>query len=97
MQRKHFELAPLILLCIFTGKLLVLNSWSYQEAIVLLGLAAVSSIFHLKAKNEDVTRLESMLAAHQTEIDFLKSQNDSVKATISGMKLAQSVKNAGRF
>lgn len=86
---KHFDKAPIILLCLFTGKLLILNEWSYSQAIVLLGLVAVSSIFQIKAKNEEVEELKLLIAAQGKEIEDVRKQNEAVKNHVSGLKLAQ--------
>lgn len=96
-MKKHFELAPLVLLIAFTTKLMIQNSWSYQEAIVLLGLAAISGLFHLKHKNDEMAALEARLENQARDIEFLKSQNEAVKNTISGMKLASAAKTMPRF
>lgn len=96
-MEKHLDKLPLVLLCLFTGKLLVVPGFSYPEALVFAALAGISAVFQLKAKNEDVKSINLLLEQQKSEIEDLKKQNDSIKATISGMKMASSVKQVGRF
>jgi hypothetical protein len=85
------------LLCLFTVKLLVLNNWSYEQSLVIVALATISAVFHIKAKNNQVESIKLTLEMQSKEIEELKKQSDSIKATISGMKMAHSVKPVARF
>jgi hypothetical protein len=96
-MKSNLEYAPLALLCVFTGKLLLLNSWSYENALVFAALAGISAVFHLKSKNDELKAINLLLEQQKADIEELKKQTDSVKTTISGMKMAQSVKQVGRF
>lgn len=96
-MEKHLEKAPLALLCLFTGKLLFIPGFSYPDALVFAALAGISAVFHLKTKNDELKAVNLLLQQQNLELEELKKQMDSVKATISGMKMAQSVKQVGRF
>lgn len=96
-MKSNIEFAPLALLCLFTGKLLILSTWSFENALVLTALAAISAVFHIKAKNDDLKAINLLLEQQKNEVEELKKQVDSVKSIVTGMKMASSVKQVGRF
>ena len=92
MKYFNTDKVPVGLLCLFTLKLLALNTWSYPEALVLLALVIVSSIFKVKAQNDEISEIKNLIKSQHLEIQELRTQNEAVKSTVTGFKLAQNVK-----
>ena len=91
---KHLEKLPLGLLTLFTGKLIILNTWSYQEAIVLLGLATVTSVFHYIASNDQLKVITEQLKEHSQKFEDVKKETENLKTHVSGIKLGAQMKSA---
>jgi hypothetical protein len=96
-MKSYLEYIPMVLLSSFTLKLLFTNNWSYENGIVFLGLVAISAVFFLKIKNEEINSLKKQLDDHSAQLDDLKKQNEHIKTSISGMKMAQNIKSVPRF
>lgn len=91
---KHLEYAPVILLSLFTTKLLILNSWSFESAIVLAALAGAAALFHLKSKNDEMEALKEQLQAQAKELEDLKKSDEAIRSSIAGLKLSAGIKPA---
>lgn len=89
---KHLEKLPLGLLTLFTIKLMILNTWSYEAAIVLLGLATVTSVFHYIASNDQLKQINNKLAEHSKQFEDAKKDLENLKTHVSGIKLASQMK-----
>lgn len=97
-MKRYIELAPLVLLSLFTTKLLILNTWSFPEAAVLAALSAICCVFQLKAKNDEIKELREVLEKHSTEIQKLQKQDEYLQTSVTSMKIAaQSKPQAMRF
>ncbi len=86
------ENIPIGLLCLFTGKLLLLNTWSFENALVLLALAGVTALFQSKAKNEQIKELKEALAVHTKQFEDNKREMEQLRSHVSGLKLASGMK-----
>lgn len=84
---------PIILLALFTGKLLILNTWSFESSITLIALAAVVSIFHWRLKDNEYTEIKALVIEQNKEIEELKKQNESVKNHLAGLRMAAGIKS----
>ena len=96
-MKKFNEFAPLVLLCLFTTKLLVLNSWSFESAIVLLALAALSGVFQLKAKNEEIEALKEEILQQKNSILEIQKQTQEVRNAVASVKMSSNIKPAVKF
>lgn len=93
---KNTEKIPLVLLCLFTGKLMILNTWSFESAIVLAALAGVVALFQLKAKNDQILSLQKQITGHSEQFEAMKKEMEVLRSHVSGLKLGQSMKPAQR-
>ena len=89
------EKIPLGLLCLFTIKLLILNTWSFESAMVLLALAGLTGLFQFKANYDQYQEIKNTLIKQTEYIADLQKQNESIRNSISGMKMAAGVKSQG--
>jgi hypothetical protein len=89
------EKIPLGLLCLFTIKLLILNTWSFESAMVLLALAGLTGLFQFKANYDEYQEIKNILIKQTEYIADLQKQNESIRNSISGMKMAAGVKSQG--
>jgi cell division protein FtsB len=94
-----FQYIPMGLLVLFTGKLMILNTWSFESAIVLVALAAVTAIFHYTAKNEEVKEIKALISTLAKDREDLKKEVADLRTHVSGLKIGQAmaIKPAARF
>lgn len=91
-MKKYLEYAPIALLSCYTVKLLVLQTWSFENSIVLMALAGLSAVFQLKAKNDDIKEIRQLLENQSKDIDLLKKQDEYLKTSVASMKIAVQTK-----
>jgi len=96
-MKRNIELLPLVLLCLFTGKLLFTTFWSYQEAIVLCALTALAGLFYVKAKNEELQELKTAMGAQTKRLEDTERKMEALSNSVSGIKLANASKSVPRF
>lgn len=91
-MKKHIEFVPLVLLSAFTLKLLIVQNWNFPDAVVLLALAGVASLFQLKAKNDEVKEIRDLLEKHGAELQKLQKQDEYLQTSVTSMKIASQTK-----
>lgn len=91
-MNKHSRYIPLLFLCLYAGKLLVLNEISYPHVIILSVLAAIATILELKSKNEEVEKLIKLVSDTKSELDSMKVQIDALKSGVASVKLSQNMR-----
>lgn len=94
-----FQYIPMGLLALFTGKLMILNSWSFESAIVLVALASIAGLFHYKQKNDEVQEMKTLIGTLSKTQEDLKKEIIELRNHVSGLKIGQSmsIKPAARF
>lgn len=90
---RHFEKIPLALLSLFTVKLMILNTWGLENALVLLGLATVTSVFHYIASHDQLKIITEKLVEHTKQFEDAKKEQESLKTHVSGLKMASQMKS----
>lgn len=90
---RHLEKAPLALLSLFTIKLMILNTWGMESALVLLGLSAVTSVFHYLSYNDALKEIHLLLRANNDRLDAFKNEHEGLKSHVSSLKMASSMKS----
>lgn len=91
-MHKYSEHIPVVLLALFTGKLLITQNWSMENAVVLLGLVAVTSIFQLKAKYDQYQDLKNEFKKQKEELELLSKKIEATQSSMMSMKLAAQTK-----
>jgi hypothetical protein len=91
-MKKHLENVPLVLLSLYTVKLLILQNWSFENALVLVALAGLNGVFQVKAKNDEIKELREVLEKHGAELQKLQKQDEHLQTSVTSMKYAQQVK-----
>lgn len=89
---KHSEKLPLILLTLFTGKLLILQTFSYEQALVLLGLAVVAGLFHYISTADQLKVINDELKSIKTQFEDVKKHQDNLTSSVSSLRLASNIK-----
>lgn len=92
-MKKHLEFLPLVLLSCYTIKLLVVQTWSFENSIVLMALAGLSAVFQLKAKNDEIKEIRNLLENQSKDIESLKKQDEYLKTSVASMKIAAQSKS----
>ncbi|HLX53746.1 MAG TPA: hypothetical protein VKR58_07385 [Aquella sp.] len=91
---KHLQQLPLGLLSLFTLKLMILNTWGIENALVLLGLAAVTSIFHYLSYNDQLVQIHLQLKENNAQLEAFKKEHEGLKSHVSGLKMASAMKSS---
>ncbi len=89
---KKTELIPIVLLCLFTTKLMILNTWSFESAIVLASLAGVVCLYQFAAKNKQIESLQKQINDHSEQFIATKKEMEQLRSHVSGLKLGASMK-----
>lgn len=97
-MKRYSEYTPLVLLSLYTAKLMVVQTWSFPDAIVLLALSGVTALFQLKAKNDEIKEIQTRLIKQSEEIAKLQKQDEYLQTSVTSMRIAtQSKPQAMKF
>lgn len=85
--------APLALFCLYFINVLV-RPVTYQSAAILLITGGLAAFFEAKSKHKELEQLKEQLKTQSNQIDSLSKDFESIKTTITGVKLATGMRTA---
>jgi hypothetical protein len=92
-MEKFARLLPLILLCLFLGKLMYFGA-SLESAAIVLGLIALAAFTEYNPKHKELQALRVILKEQAVNIEIVKKQLDETKTSMIGMKMNMGIKTS---
>lgn len=94
-MQNYLPKIPLLLFAVYTIKLLVTPSWSYESALVLFVLAGLSALFEYNMRSSEVKNLYKALDENKKEIAAIRQHQERLNDSVSSIKLSNNIKTQG--
>lgn len=94
-MNRIIERIPLALFVLYTVKLLIIQSFSYENSLVLLVLGSIVALFEMQLKTNQVKDLYKTIETQTQDIKLLKDTQERLNGSISSLKLSSNIKSQG--
>ena len=89
---KILRFVPIVLLTIFSLKILGLSQLTFESATILLIFSLLTSFFEYKTNQHEFTQIKKELEEQNRKIKELTDIQESLKSSVSSLKIATNMK-----
>lgn len=94
-MEKIIQRIPLVLFTLFSIKLLILQTFSYESALVLLVMASIVALIETNLKINEIKKLYKAMEDQAQEIKLVKEHQERLSTNVASIKMANNIKTSG--